>query len=182
MLRGARAFDLPGGVDVVVLGADFDGQAIVAAAAAGLSAFATMTGLAALHATVRASAADVLTPSPPVRSWGRRGLRDVMLAAQVAVAVVLVTGALVFVASLRAALALNAPVAMETALSARIDLTPQDYDPMRAASAFAGVQARLSAHPSIAAVASSVGAVAWDRRGISMWTALPDRFRPLSAW
>jgi hypothetical protein len=81
-----------------------------------------------------------------------------MLAAQVAVAVVLVTGALVFVASLRAALALNAPVAMETAASAAIDLTPHDYDPVRAAAAFADVQARLSAHSSIAAVASSVGA------------------------
>ena len=100
-----------------------------------------ITGLAALHATLRASAADVLTPSTAVRSWGRRGLRDGVLAAQVAVAVVLVTGALAFVASLRAALALNAPVAMETVASASLDLTPYDYDPVRAAAAFADVQA-----------------------------------------
>ena len=60
---------------------------------------------------------------------------------------VLVTGALVFVASLRAALSLNAPVAMEAVASASLDLTPLRYDPVRAAATFADVQARLSAHP-----------------------------------
>ena len=53
---------------------------------------------------------------------------------------------------------MNATVAMETVASASLDLTPHDYDPVRAAATFAEVQARLSAHPSIAAVASSVGA------------------------
>lgn len=93
-----------------------------------------------------------------MRTWGRRGLRDGLLAAQVAVAVVLATGALVFVASLRAALALNAPLSMETVAYAGLDLTPYGYDPVRASRAFADVQARLRAHPSIAAAASSVGA------------------------
>jgi putative ABC transport system permease protein len=158
LLRAASAFVLPGGVDVAALGVDLDARALGAAAVAGLVAFAAITGLAAIHATVRAAAADVLTPSAAAPSWRRWGVRDGMLAAQVAVAVVLVSGALVFVGSVRAALALNAPVGMETVAHASLDLTPYGYDPVRAGSAFAAVQARPSAHPSTAAVASSVGA------------------------
>jgi hypothetical protein len=67
-----------------------------------------------------------------------------------------VTGALVFVASLRAALALNAPVAMDTVAYAFVDLTPYGYDASRASIAFAEAQARLRTHPSMAAVAASV--------------------------
>ncbi len=119
LLRAAGAFVLPGGVDVAALGVDLDGRALGAAALAGLVAFAVITGVAAVHASMRAAAADVLTPSAAARSWGRRGLRDSMLATQVAVAVVLVTGALVFVGSLRAALALNAPFAMEAVATPR---------------------------------------------------------------
>lgn len=158
LLRGARAFVLPGGVNVAALDVDVDAQALGAAAVAGGLAFAAITGLTAIHATVRAAAADVLTPSVAVRSWGRRGLRNGLLAAQVAVAVVLVTGALAFVASVRAALALNAPLAMDTIAFASLDLTPYGYDPVRASRAFIDVQARIRAHPSIASVAASVAA------------------------
>jgi predicted permease len=158
LIRGAGAFVLPGGVNVAALGMGLDAHALTATVVAGGLAFAAITGLAAIHATVRAAATDVLTPSAAARSWGRRGLRDSLLAAQVAVAVVLVTGALVFVASLRAALALNTPLGMETVASAALDLTPYGYDGARASSTFAEIQARLAAHPSIAAVASSVEA------------------------
>ncbi|MEO5821047.1 MAG: ABC transporter permease [Vicinamibacteraceae bacterium] len=176
LLRGASAFVLPGGVDVAALGADLDARALGAAAVAGLLAFLIITGVAALHASVRAAASDLLTPSAAARSWGRRGLRDSVLAVQVAVAVVLVTGALVFTASLRAALALNEPVAMETVAYAAFDLTPYGYDPVRAASAFAGLQSRLTAHPSVIAVASSVGAGGMGPAGRLAVDGLPRSF------
>ena len=158
LLRGARAFVLPGGVAVAALGVDVDAQALGAAAVAGGLAFAAITGLARSMPPCGRRPPTCSRRRPRAGRGAAAGSGTACSRRRWRSPSSWASGALVFVASLRAALALNAPIAMETIARASLDLTPHGYDPVRASTTFASLQARLTAQPSIAAVASSVGA------------------------
>jgi hypothetical protein len=89
---------------------------------------------------------------------------------------VLVAGALVFVGSLRAALALNPRVDMRTVLRTELNLRRHGYDPDRAAWLFDAWRARLAAHPAIGAIGFSVDAGGMTPRGRLAVDGMPRSF------
>ena len=165
LLRGLRAFELPGGVSVAMLDAGLDARAIGVALASAIAAVATVTAVTSVHAFTRTATAEVLGPSSLNRRPSGRYLRDAMLALQVAAALLLMGSATVFLRSLQAALALNPQVGMQTVLQSSLDLRAYGYDAGRAAAFFNRWRTQLASHPAVSALACSVDEGGMGPRG-----------------
>jgi predicted permease len=144
-----RAFQLPGNVDVDYLDLSIDTGALLAAAAAATMA----TLLIALVAAVlgfSGNVADVLrSRSGATSRLGRRRTRAVLVTAQVAVALVLLSGAGLLGRSLVAALNLNPGFETSRLVTGGIGLRPYGYTPDRATAFFDDLAARLSQNAAI---------------------------------
>lgn len=156
LFRAVRAFRLPGRVDIELLELAIDGRAL-AVAAGGAAAAMVLIALIAGAFGFRADTADAL------RSRGgatpratRRRTRALLVAGQVAVALVLTAGAGLFARSLTAALSLNSHVSMDRVVTATIGLQPYGYTGPRAATFFEELERRLRGNPAVASLAYSV--------------------------
>jgi predicted permease len=155
------AYQLPGGVSIERLQLGIDVRAVVAAGSAAVFT-ALFISLIAAAFGVTASVADALRSragsTPRVR---RRRTRAALVITQVAVAVVLVTGAGLFARSLSAALSLNTGLDMARIVDTNINLMPYGYNAGRASGFFDDLRGRLAGDAAVASVAYSV-----DRGGM----------------
>jgi putative ABC transport system permease protein len=96
-LRLIPALSLPGGVDLGRLDLSFDWRVVTAAGSATLLTLAGAASLPAFHATRRRLAGDALASSALTPSSASQRLRQTLLAAQVAAAIVVLVSAGLFV-------------------------------------------------------------------------------------
>ena len=162
LFYGVRAFRLPGAVDIGLLDLTIDVRAI---GGASLGAFLACVVISLIAATYGfgANAAESLrsrTGATP-RLRGRM-TRSVLVAAQVAVALVLVCGAVLFARSLAAALSLNSGLEMRRVVTGGVDLGPYGYDASRASAFFDDLRGRLLGNPAVRSLAYSL-----DQGGMS---------------
>jgi putative ABC transport system permease protein len=147
-----RAFQLPGGVNLELLDLRVDTRVLAAAAAAAVLATLLLTLIAGVFGFA-ADAGDALrsrTGATP--RVARRRTRAVLVAAQVAVALVLVAGAGLFVRSLRAALSLNPGIETSRIINVSLSLGHYEYTPPRATAFFDDLRGRLTGNPAIGTV------------------------------
>jgi putative ABC transport system permease protein len=152
LFSGLRAFQLPGGVDIELLELSPDrgtSLALAGVAMAALVLIAVVGGVFGLSASV----SDVLRAragsTPPVT---RRRTRTALVGAQVAIALVLMAGAGLFLRSLVKALTVNAGFDAGRIVTGTLALAPYGYTPARAAQFFDELRDRLDQGPAIDAV------------------------------
>ena len=155
LLVGIRAFQLPGGVNIEPLELAIDVRVWLAAAVgAGLASL-----LIALTAGVfgfSARTGDVLRArAGATPRLTRRRTRAALVAAQVAVALVLLAGAGLFGRSLAAALRLNPGFDTTRLASVSVNLGQYGYSAPRAGTFFEDLRTRLAANPTIRAVSAT---------------------------
>lgn len=149
---GLRAFELPGGIRVELLDLSIDSRLLAGIAAAAVASVAVMAGLASLFG-VRRQLGDVLrSRAGATPRLTRRRSRAALVTGQVAVTLVLVTGAGLFARSVTRALSLNPGIDTSRLISVSLDLEQFGYDPPRAATFVDELRARLAAHPAIASL------------------------------
>lgn len=132
LFSGLRAFQLPGQIDVELLGLSGTSGAWLVAAGAALA----VTCVVALLATLVGLGAKMTTPvqsrTIAASHTRRRGLRTTLVAAQVAITLVLATGAGLFTRSLAAALALNPGIDTARVITVDVSLREHGYTAERA--------------------------------------------------
>jgi putative ABC transport system permease protein len=155
LFHGVRAFQLPGSIDVALLGITLDAGAWVAVTGAALTAtclIATFASAVGVTTAVRSPAQSRALTTPRVT---RRAPRTVLIAGQVAITLVLVTGAGLFTRSLVEALSLNSTVATDRIVAATISLGQYGYTRDRAATFVDEMLQSLRANGAIEAVGIS---------------------------
>jgi predicted permease len=156
LLNGVRAFQLPGGIDLERLAVGIDARAFVSAAACAVVVTLVITALAGI-AGFRADISDALrSRAGATPRLSRRRTRALLVATQVAVALVLVAGSTLFVRSTIAALQLNPGFETSRILTGSIALPRAAYDPARARGFFEAFQQRIGTNPAVAAVSMSI--------------------------
>lgn len=144
-----RTFELPGGVAIDLLDLSLDATVVIAAATCAVAA-TLVTSVVAGRFGFSGDIADALRrrggATLPATS---RGTRSILVAGQVAVAMVLLAGAGVFARSVSAALSVNPGFETTRIVSGSLSLRPYGYTPARAAAFFDEMRARLRANPAI---------------------------------
>jgi len=152
LFSGVRTFQLPGNVGIELLELSVDGRALAAAAGSALAGtliIAIIAGIFGFPPDLReALRTGAGATSPPAA----RRTQSVLVAGQVAVAMVLVAGAGLFARSVAAALSLNPGFETSRIVNTSINLARYGYTPERAAAFFEDLRARLAASPAIASV------------------------------
>lgn len=150
LFAGLQAFDLPGGISVDQLDLSLDSRVIAATAAAAVVSVLLMGAVASMFG-LRRDLGDVLRSHSGVTPrLMRRRSRSFLVTAQVAVTLVLVTGAGLFARSVTRALSLNPTLDTSQLLSGPLKLDAYGYDPLRAAAFVDELKTRLARHPAIA--------------------------------
>jgi len=158
LFRAVQAFRLPGGVAVELLELSIDTRALAAGAGGAVLAM-LLIALVAGAFGFRADTADALRARAGATPRAtRRRTRAVLVAGQVAVALVLTAGAGLFARSLMAALSLNSDVGMDRVVTATLWLQPYGYAAPRATAFFDDLHVRLRNNPAVASLAYS----AWE--------------------
>jgi putative ABC transport system permease protein len=155
LFRGMRASQLPGGIGIELLDLTLDARVVASAAAFALLASAVISLVAATFGITANAAESLRTRGGATPQATRRRTRAALVAAQVAVAMVLVAGAGLFARSLSAALSLNAGVDMDRIVSGGIQLQPYGYNVPRATAFFDELGAALRANRAVGSVAYS---------------------------
>jgi putative ABC transport system permease protein len=165
LLVGLRVYSLPGGVSIDLLDVRLDGRAVLACLSTGAAAFFVLTAITRAYARgrLRSLTTSVLTTHGV--GTARYGACTALLAVQVAVGLVLLGGAALFVRSLQSALDLNDPLMVRSVVASELDLSPYHYDASRAASFFEEWRGRMTATPAIADAAYSFFAGGMGPRG-----------------
>ena len=176
LLRGLRTYSLPGGVSIDLLAVHVDGGALIACLCTGAVAFVGLTAATSAYAYGRLRSLTVLVSS--TRGAGRTRARSwtALLAAQVAIALVLLSGARLFVRSLQVGFDLNGAVRPASVVRAELNLAAHGYDAARSASFFEEWHARMSAAPAIRDVAYAIDEGGMGTRGRLIVDGEPRRF------
>ena len=153
LLAGVRAFKLPGGIDIGLLEIPMDGRLLGAGAAAAITATLVIALVAGVFGVSPQMADALRARSGATPRIGRRRTRAALVITQVAVALVLLTGAGLFARSLAAALSLNPGYDTGRIATASVSLGPYGYTPDRARSFFDELSERLIRSPAIRSVA-----------------------------
>lgn len=172
LFAGLQAFELPGGIPVDRLELSLDNNALFGAAGAALVSILLMATMAILFG-LRGGLGNALqshtgaTPRP-----ARRRSRSALVTAQVAVTLVLVSGAGLFARSVTRALTLNPGIDTSRLATVHLDLENFGYDAPLAATFADELRARLTRHPAIASLgfdyASRGGNVVVDGRQLDL--------------
>jgi putative ABC transport system permease protein len=150
-----QVFQLPGGISLELLELRMDQRVLIACAAGSASAVLLIAIVAGTFG-FRASVGDALRSKSggSVRLSGR-GIRTILVSAQVAVAVMLLAGAGLFIRSLTSALTLNAGIDMSRVVIGTIHVGAYGYTPERSSDFFEALKTRLNATPALHAAAFS---------------------------
>lgn len=153
LLAGVRAFQLPGGIDIGLLEIPIDGRLLGAGVAAAVIAtlvIAFVAGVFGFSANITEVLRARAGATPRI---GRRRTRAALIVAQVAVALVLLTGAGLFIRSLAAALSLNPGYDTNRIATGTVSVGPYGHTPDRARAFFDDLRERLSHTPAIRSAA-----------------------------
>ena len=153
LLAGIRAFQLPGGIDIGLLEIPIDARLLgvgVAAAMAATLVIALVAGVFGFSANVAGALRARAGATPRI---SRRRTRAALIVVEVAVALVLLVGAGLFIRSLTAALSLNPGYETSRIATAGVSLAPYGYTADRARTFFDDLRERLSHTPAIRAAA-----------------------------
>jgi predicted permease len=152
---GLSAFELPGGIRVDRLDLAIDRRLLAGIAVAAVASVIVMGALASL-AGIRRQIGDLLrSRAGATPRFTRRRSRSALVSIQVAVTLVLVTGAGLFARSVTRALTLNPGIDSSRLVSVDLDVEGFGYDASRAAVFVDELQARLEQHPAIASLGMS---------------------------
>ena len=176
LFAAAGAFQLPGRINIELLELSLDVRAWV-----GLTAGASAAVLAVALAAGTFGFAANRTDGLRLRAVGstrltRRRTRAVLVVAQVAVALVLLTGAGLFARSLAAALALNPSVDIHHIVTGGLFLRPYGYTPAAEDTFFEALQTRLSRVPSIRSLSVTAPQGGMTPSGLIPVDGVPRRF------
>jgi predicted permease len=182
LFAGARSFQLPGRVPIELLDLSLGTTTAALAAAAALLA-SVLIALIAGAFGFTANLSDALrSRSGATPRVGRRRTRAVLVAAQVAVALVLLAGAGLFARSLTAALSVNPGFDVARLLTTEVSLMQHDYSPERANAFFAEFDARMRGNPTVARSSLSQGLGGMTSRGQLIVDGEPRQFPSLVAY
>jgi predicted permease len=132
LFYGVRAFQLPGSIDIARLELALDSGAWLAVTGAALAATSLIALLASLVGVAAAARSPVQSRALATPRVTRRSPRTVLVAGQVAITLVLVTGAGLFTRSLVEALSLNPMIDTERIVKASLNLGQHGYTRERA--------------------------------------------------
>ncbi|MEZ5319060.1 MAG: ABC transporter permease [Vicinamibacterales bacterium] len=155
LFDGLRAFDLPGGISLDRLDLAIDGRVVAAAMTAAVASVVLMAVVAGVFGLRRGLSDALRSQTAATPRVTRRRSRTALVAAQVAVTLVLVSGAGLFARSLGRALALNEALHSDRLLMGAIYLDANGYDATRAQVFFDALRARLAPNPAVAALGYS---------------------------
>lgn len=155
LFSGLRAFRLPGGVDIGLLELAIDRRALAAAVFGSVAGTLLITLIAGVFG-FSANIGDALRSRGGSTPRVTRRTRAALVAAQVAVALVLLTGAGLFARSLTAALRLNVGRDMGRIVTAHVQVGQFGDAPTRATAFFDDLLVRLQQNAAVESVAFSV--------------------------
>jgi len=155
LFTGVRAFQLPGGVSIDLLDLHLDNTALVAALASAAVATMVMAMLAGVFGLTANTTAALRARAGATPRIGRRRTRASLVVAQVAISLVLLIGAGLFLRSLASALSLNPGFDTTRTASASLSLGGYGYTPESAATFMADLRVRLSQHPALQSLSIS---------------------------
>jgi putative ABC transport system permease protein len=158
LFYGIRAFQLPGRIDVARLTLTLDPGSWLMVTVAVLAATCVIASLASLVGVGTAHRSPVQPRAFATPRITRRTPRTVLVAGQVAITLVLVTGAGLFTRSLIEALSLNTGVDTDRIVTAFINLRGMGYSAERSAAFFDELRERLSHNGTIESVSVYGGA------------------------
>jgi predicted permease len=176
LLSGLRTFELPGGISMKLMEIPIDGRTLAAAAAAGVlatMAIALVAGVFGLSANV---ADTIRARSGATQRIGRRRTRAILVVAEIAVAIVLLCGAGLFIRSLSEALSLNPGFDVSHIASGGVSLRPLGYSPERAAAFFDELRTRLGANAAIRSASMTVPQGGMSAGGRLVIDSVPRKF------
>jgi predicted permease len=152
LFRGVRAFQMPGGISIDLLDMSIDATALSMVAAAAVVTTLTLALIAGAFG-IAVDVSDALrSRSGATPTVTRRHTRAFLVAAQVGIALVLVTGAALFAQSLQAALRLNPGFATDRLVNVPVSLRQYGYTLPRANTFFEDLRARLLANPAVESI------------------------------
>jgi putative ABC transport system permease protein len=166
LFHGLGAFQLPGRVDVELLGLHLDVRVLVVSAGAAAAVTLVIALLAGVFGFTTRTADALRTRAGGALHPSRRRTRSILVAAQVAVTLVLLAGAGLFTRSLIAALELNPAFDPDRLVTGPIDLGSHGYTAARAATFFDDLRERLALN------AAAVTSVAFMRPRFSTGAAM----------
>jgi predicted permease len=148
-LAAVREFELPGRVSIDLLDLGVGGLAIAVMAACAAMATMTVALLAGLFGSSASVAGVLRSRGGATPTLTRRRTRTVLVAAQVAVSLVLLAGAVLFARSVAEALSLNPGFETSRIATARVNLGPLGYGEVRATAFADDLADRLAGNPAI---------------------------------
>ena len=160
LLKGLQTFELPGRIRISSINLAVDGRVLAALGSAAVAACM----LIALVAAVYGFSVDVGS-GLRARTGATRKTRSVLVAAHVAVALVLLSGAGLLVRSLVEALRLNSELETGQIVTGRLSLSPYGYTPARSEELFRDLRQRLAGNPSIESASFSMEYVGMSQGG-----------------
>jgi predicted permease len=155
IFSAVSAYQLPGGINLGLLGLRLDTSALAAAAGSAMLATLLIAVIAGAFGFRADIAASLRSQSGATPRLGRRATRALLLSAQTAVALALVTGTGLFARSLLEALRLNERFDSARIASAAVALGRLGYAPERAATFYRDLAQHVAGNPAIAGVATS---------------------------
>jgi predicted permease len=180
LFAGLGAFQLPGGIRVDRLDLTIDGRVLAGAAVAGVFSVLLMA-LVASAVGLRRNLGDALRSRAGATSrMTRRGSRAALVTAQVAVTLVLVTGAGLFARSVVRALSLNPGVDTSRLFRVELPLPGYGYDAAREWAFVDTLGERLAHQPAIASVGASNPGTSYRRFQVDGTSIELPRFSSVS--
>jgi putative ABC transport system permease protein len=158
LFYGLRAFELPGGIDVARLGLTLDIAAWLAVTGTAVGASCFIALLASLLGAANAARLPARGRAFATPRVTRRAPRTALIAGQVAITLVLVTGAGLFTRSLIESLDLNGGLATDRIVAASLSLGQYGYTRERAATFVVELLQSLRRNGAIEAVGISQSA------------------------
>jgi predicted permease len=177
LLAGISQFRLPGGIRVGILDLPIDAGVLASAASAAAFSTLVIAAVAALFSLRPRPHEALQAPTAATPRSRRRWSRSALVTAQVAVTLVLVTGAGLFARSVARALALNPGIDTSRLITADVNPAGYGYDVAREAMFFEELLARLRHQPAIAAATiraapSGKGRIDLDGRTVQLTSSM----------
>jgi predicted permease len=153
LFAGIDRFQLPGGIRVSVLELSVDWTVLAGTAAAAIVSVLLMAAVVSVLGVWRAPNDVLRSTTGATPRTARRWPRSALVTAQVAVTLVLVTGAGLFARSVARALSLNPGIDTSRLIRADVNVEAHGYDPHRAVAFYETLRSTLMRHPAIATAA-----------------------------
>jgi predicted permease len=152
LFAGLGTFQLPGGIGVNQLDLTIDGRVLAGVAVAGIASVLLMALVSSAFGLRRDPGDALRSHAGATSRMTRRGSRAALVTAQVAVTLVLVTGAGLFARSVVRALSLNPGIDTSRLFEVQPPIRGYGYDAAHETAFIDALTAELTRHPTVASV------------------------------